>query len=209
MTATAASSPATTHGGDCRDDAGSIKAATAASVFTFPTPRKDNRRRRAGEHDRRRRHPGGVGARKKEKDIQREYRLLQSQTFLLLGTAAVSFLLFLLFTLPFAALVGLTVMTSSLGACLLLLSAAVRTRYQLELEHPLGLVRYLPQSLRAHLTEKSLHECLSPIGGSSQSLASLSSAGSKGNSSSRESLSTMSLPSQHNNIVSKRARSRL
>mmetsp|Transcript_50903 Transcript_50903/g.108442 ORF Transcript_50903/g.108442 Transcript_50903/m.108442 type:complete len:123 (-) Transcript_50903:207-575(-) len=107
--------------------------------------------------------------------------MYQRQTLLLLTTAALSFLLFLLFTLPLAALVGLTILVTSLGACLLVASAAVKTRYELELRHPLGLVRYLPESLRACLTEKSLHDCLSPSG-SVESLPSLSRAnhGSKG-----------------------------
>ena len=145
------------------------------SVFTFPTPQRSNQRR---PRDGRRRPPP-----RKTKDIQREYQLLQSQTLLLVGTASLSFVIFLLFTLPLGALIGLTVMVSSLGACLLVASAAVKTRYQLEMLHPMGLVRYLPEKIRAHLTEMSLHECLSPSG-SMESLTSLKRIASK------ESLST-------------------
>lgn len=165
------------------------------SVFSsFPTPRKSNQKRTA--RDGQRRPPTRTA-----KNMRREYQILQSQTLLLVGTASLSFLLFLLFTLPFAALIGLTVMITSLGACLLVASAAVKTRYHLELEHPLGLVRYLPESLRAHLTEKSLHDCLSPSG-SKDSLVSLTqsnsgslSSMSQHNSSSKGSLS--SITEQH------------
>mmetsp|Transcript_21095 Transcript_21095/g.38154 ORF Transcript_21095/g.38154 Transcript_21095/m.38154 type:complete len:228 (+) Transcript_21095:159-842(+) len=169
-------------GGEC----GSIKVAAAInnSTFSHPTPRRSSQR---PVRDGRQRPPT-----RKAKNIQREYQILQSQTLLLLGTAITSFLLFLLFTLPFAALIGLTVMVSSIGACILVASAAVKTRYQLELEHPLGLIRYLPESLRAHLTEKSLHDCLSPSG-STGSLPSLSHY----NHSSKDSLSSLS---QHNSL---------
>lgn len=158
---------------------------TNNSIFTNPTPRRSSQRQ-AGNG--RLRPPT-----RKAKDIQREYNIYRSQTFLLVGTASLSFLLFLLFTLPFAALIGLTVMVTSLGACFLVTSAAVKTKYQLELEHPLGLVRHLPESLRAHLTEKSLHDCLSPLSpcSSRESLSSLSHE----NHSSKESLSSLS---QHN-----------
>ena len=107
-------------------------------------------------------------------NIHREYQLLQSQTLFLLATVALSFILFLLFTLPFVALLGLTVMVTSLGALLLVSYAAIKTKYRIELEeHPLGLIRHLPQSVQTHLTEKSLHSCLSPTA-STESLASLS-----------------------------------
>jgi len=170
------------------------------SVFTHPTPRKSNQQR--PPRDGRRQRP----PKRKAKNIEREYQLLQSQTLLLVGTASLSFLLFLLFTLPIAALIGLTVMVTSLGACLLVASAALKTRYHLELEHPLGLIRHLPQTIRAHLTEKSLHDCLSPSG-SMDSLASLSqynhsskdslSSLSQYNSSSKGSLSTLTEHPQH------------
>lgn len=163
---------------------GSGPGGTANHSFSdnnFPTPRKTNQR---PSSDARRRPPT-----RKAKKIRREYQLLQSQTLLLVGTASLGFLLFLLFTLPLAALVGLTVMVTSLGACLLVAFAAAKTRYRLELEHPLGLVRYLPETVRAYLTEKSLHDCLSKSG-SGQSLASL--ARSNHSSFSRDSLSILS-----------------
>ena len=106
-------------------------------------------------------------------NIHREYQLLQSQTVFLIATAVLSFVLFLLFTLPFAALIGLTIMVTSLGALLLVAYAAVKTKYRIELEHPLGLIRHLPPTVQTHLTEKSLHSCLSPKP-SSESLSSLS-----------------------------------
>lgn len=162
--------------------AGTTKSSVPKSVYTQPTPRRNNQRPPRHGHGRvrirQRREtnnfenlPPKVPMRK-TKNIHREYRLLQSQTFLLVGTATMSFLLFLLFTLPFVALVGLTVMVTSLGACVLVASAAAKTKYELEMQHPLGLVRHLPESLRAHLTEKSLHDCLSRSE-SKESLASL------------------------------------
>lgn len=106
-------------------------------------------------------------------NMHREYQLLQSQTLILIATAALSFILFVLFTLPFVALLGLTVMVTSLGALLLVTYAAVKTKYRIELEHPLGLIRHLPPTVQTHLTEKSLHSCLSPKS-STESLSSLS-----------------------------------
>ena len=176
-------------GGGCTISSNSV-------CSTFPTPRKTNvkyqgqgsnvsarsddvyqyqpqqqRQRQNNDHN-------DVPPTRKAKHIQREYQLLQSQTLLLLGTAFASFLLFLLFTLPFAALIGLTVMITSLGACFLVAFSAAKTRYQLELQHPLGLVRYLPEKIRSHLTEKSLHDCLSQSS-SKESLTSLSRCQSK------------------------------
>lgn len=176
-------------GGGCTISSNSV-------CSTFPTPRKTNvkyqgqgsnvsarsddvyqpqqqqqRPRQNNDHN-------DVPPTRKAKHIQREYQLLQSQTLLLLGTAFASFLLFLLFTLPFAALIGLTVMITSLGACFLVAFSAAKTRYQLELQHPLGLVRYLPEKIRSHLTEKSLHDCLSQSS-SKESLTSLSRCQSK------------------------------
>lgn len=183
------------------DGRGGASSSVQGSVFTFPTPKKSNQR------PGRRRHPSQIpppppnsiqtqhtrksnSHRAKHTSIQREYQLLQSQTILLIGTASLGFVLFLLFTLPLAALVGLTVMVTSLGACLLVASAAVKARYRLELEeHPLGLLRYLPSKVQSHLTEKSLHDCLSPSG-SMESLASLASQ--LNNNGSSVSLSSMS-----------------
>ena len=95
-------------------------------------------------------------------------------------------ILFLLFTLPLGALVGLTLMVSSLGACVLVIASLLKTRYQMELAHPRGLIRHLPDNLQTHLTEKTLHEVLSPSK-SMDSLVSLSITP-KG---SRESLATI------------------
>ena len=146
------------------------------SIFTFPTPPRNSNRQRK---------------RPPENNKAREYELLKSQTLLLIGTAGIGFVLFLLFTLPIQALVGLTILISSLGACVLVATSAIKTKYQLELEHPLGLVRHLPEKIRCHLTEVSLHDCLSPSG-SMESLTTLSQLGSK------DSLSSMS---QNNSVV--------
>jgi hypothetical protein len=181
------------------------------SVSTFPTPRggdakpqrtssrDDVRRRRGGLP---RSHPPGPrvappAARKVGKITHREYRLLQSQTLLLLGTASLGLALFLLFTLPFAALVGLTVMVTSMGACLLVASSAAKAWYELQLEHPLGLIRHLPPTARTYLTQKSLNEVLCPSC-SAESLPSLlSTTLSRHNSSSRGSLSSLPQEQQH------------
>jgi len=152
-----------------------------------PPPRRDPRRRQPPPHTARARTPG--------KSIRREYQLLRSQTLLLAGTASLGLILFLLFTLPVAALVGLTLMVTSLGACVLVTCAAARTRYMLEMQHPLGLVRYLPENVREHLTEKSLHDCLGPSKGSTGSLATLTSL-SQNNSSSMGSLSSLTQQQQ-------------
>jgi hypothetical protein len=176
MTTQSIPTSAKTCGGSCVSE-------DSATATAYPTPRKSNQ------------HPARNGRRqpppRKAKDIKREYELLQSQTLLLAGTASLSFVLFLLFTLPFPALIGLTVMVTSLGACLLVAYAAVKTRYRIELEHPLGLVRYLPETLRAYLTETSLHDCLTPSG-STDSLVSLA----KSNHSSKDSLSSCNYPSK-------------
>ena len=185
------------------------------SVSTFlPKPRRGNakpqrtssddgrqRRRRAGlpqSHN----PPGHRAAPPASRKVgkattHKEYRLLQSQTLLLAGTASLGFALFLLFTLPLAALVGLTVMATSMGACLLVASSAAKAWYEIQLEHPLGLIRHLPPTARAYLTEKSLNEVLCPSA-SAESLPSLSSTLSRHNSSSRGSLSSLlPLEQQH------------
>ena len=137
------------------------------SFFTFPTPRKSNQKRPVARD-------GGQKRRRAPTPKGREVQVLHKQVLLLLGTATMSFILFLLFTLPPIALVGLTVMVTSLGACLVVAYALVKTRYHLELDtHPLGLIRYLPESIQSLLTEKSLNDCLSPSG-SRESLDSLS-----------------------------------
>lgn len=182
---------------------------------TFPTPRKSNRHAHHSQRPEETQQPP-TRKKKTKNTIHREYQMLQSQTLLLVGTASLSFLLFLLFTLPFAALIGLTVMVTSLGACILVATSAIKTRYHLELEqHPLGLIRYLPEKIRCHLTEKSLHDCLSPSG-SKESLCSLSQSNSKGslvsmmnNSSSRGSLSSMTQQQQHHYLDQQNSRQRV
>ena len=90
--------------------------------------------------------------------LRRQYQILQSQTFVLLGSASIGFVLFLVFFLPFAALISLALMMTSLAALVPVALSTLQTRYQLELEHPLGLLRYLPESLRTLLTETTLHD---------------------------------------------------
>mmetsp|Transcript_27221 Transcript_27221/g.41112 ORF Transcript_27221/g.41112 Transcript_27221/m.41112 type:complete len:340 (-) Transcript_27221:96-1115(-) len=131
-------------------------------------------------------------------NLKREYKIRESQTLLLLITTTISFLLFLLFTLPFYALVGLTMMTTFLGLGIVVATSALKTRYLLELEHPLGLLRYLPQKVRVPLTEKSLHDCLISPSTSLNSLKSLDrgssgggGSGNNSNNSSKNSLSSM------------------
>lgn len=160
-----------------------------------PSPRVLDGRRRSGQHHQQRQHrsphttprvgvfvaPSPSSSGRKvgcAKISHREYRLLQSQTMLLAGTAMVGFILFLLFALPVYALVGLTACVTSMGACLLVASSAVRTWYELQLEHPLGLIRHLPHTARAYLTQKSLNEVLCPSA-STESLPSLLSSSSR------------------------------
>lgn len=126
-----------------------------------PTPTKSNRQHQNIRRNLRENSTGG------------EYKQLQ-QKLIIFGTAFVlGFVLFLLSILSPLALIGLTILITSLGACFVVSCAAIKTRYHIELEHPLGLVRHLPPNVRTHLTEKSLHECLSPVG-SYESLATLS-----------------------------------
>jgi hypothetical protein len=75
-----------------------------------------------------------------------------------LGGAALGLLLFLFFALPMAAFISFALMIASIGALFPVASSAVRARYELEMEHPLGLLRYLPDSLRVLLTETSIHQ---------------------------------------------------
>ena len=90
--------------------------------------------------------------------LQRQYRILRSQIILLLGSSALGLLLFLFYALPLAAFASLIFFVSSLGALLPVLSQMAMAQYQLELQHPLGLVRHLPDSVRIMLTETTLHE---------------------------------------------------
>lgn len=112
--------------------------------------------------------------------MRREYARLLSQARILLGTAALSFALFLLFSLPLGALAGLTIVVASLGAGLLVAAAALKAWYRLEMsEHPLGLVRRLPAAVQTSLIDCSLHDCLARVG-SQGSLGTLGSLGSLG-----------------------------
>ncbi|KAL7547078.1 hypothetical protein ACHAWF_010394 [Thalassiosira exigua] len=91
-------------------------------------------------------------------DLRRRYHLLRAQIFLLLGSAVVGLFLFLFYALPLAAFVSLALLASSTGALVPVAQSALRARYELEMEHPLGLTRYLPAYLREMLTETTLHE---------------------------------------------------
>ena len=98
---------------------------------------------------------------RRPQSLRRQYQILENQAYLLLGSTFVGFILFLIFTLPFFALMSLALMAASLAALAPVASSAIRTRYQLEMEQPLGLLRYLPDSLRVLLTETTLHEYMS------------------------------------------------
>lgn len=99
-----------------------------------------------------------LGNRRTAPNLRRQYRILQSQSLILFGISSVGFIMFLVFVLPFSALVSLTVMAVSLAALVPVASAAIQTRYEIEMQHPLGLLRYLPDSVRVLLTETTLHD---------------------------------------------------
>lgn len=90
--------------------------------------------------------------------LHRQYQLLRSQIMILLGSSGLGLILFLFYALPLIAFLSLILMVSSMGALLPVAISFVRARYEMEMEHPLGLVRYLPDSLRVFLTETTLHE---------------------------------------------------
>ncbi|KAL3817570.1 hypothetical protein ACHAXA_010589 [Cyclostephanos tholiformis] len=90
--------------------------------------------------------------------LRRRYRVLRSQIVLLLGSSAVFLLLFLFFALPFAAFASLLFVGLSVGALVPVATSMIRAQYELEMEHPLGLVRHLPESIRVMLTQTTLHE---------------------------------------------------
>lgn len=98
---------------------------------------------------------------RRPQSLRRQYQILENQTYLLLGSTSIGFLLFLVFTLPLFALISLALMAASLAALIPVASSAIQTRYQLEMEQPLGLLRYLPDSIRILLTETTLHEYMS------------------------------------------------
>ena len=130
---------------------------------------------------------------------KREYRILRSQTLLLAGATTLGFILIILFTLPIGALIGLAVMITSFLSCILVTSSAAKTWYELQLDHPLGLLQHLPSTAREYLIEKSLTEVLCPALSSesllslrnSSSLHSLGLSLSQHNSSSKGSLSSL------------------
>jgi len=121
-------------------------AETAGSTLYTQSPLRVHRRRSSNRRD------------DSSPSLRRQYQLLQSQTILLLGGAAMGLIFFLFFALPLAAFISLILMVLSMGALVPVASSAVRARYELEMEHPLGLLRYLPDSLRVLLTETSIHQ---------------------------------------------------
>lgn len=123
-------------------------AETAGSTLYTQSPLRVHRRRSS----RRVQYPATP------RSLRRQYELLQTQTILLLGGAAVALTLFLFFALPLTAFISFAFMVASIGALVPIASSAVRARYELEMDHPLGLLRYLPDSLRVLLTETSLHQ---------------------------------------------------
>lgn len=98
---------------------------------------------------------------RRPQSVRRQYEILENQVYILLGTFSIGFILFLAFTLPLFALLMLALMAASLAGLGPVALSAMQTRYQLELEHPLGLLRYLPDSVRVLLTETTLHEYMS------------------------------------------------
>lgn len=121
-------------------------AETAGSTLYTQSPLRVHRRRSSNRRD------------DSSPSLRRQYQLLQSQTMLLLGGAAMGLIFFLFFALPLAAFISLILMALSMGALVPVAASAVRARYELEMEHPLGLLRYLPDSLRVLLTETSIHQ---------------------------------------------------
>ena len=148
-----------------KDDVGGLVAATPSSLTTAATAESTlmtqsplSIRRRSSNSSSSQR---GVAA---SIDLRRQYRLLRTQVILLLGSTVVGLVLFLFYALPLAAFVSLALMVSSIGALIPVATTAVRARYELELDQPLGLTRYLPDSLRVYLTETSLHEFMTDPG---------------------------------------------
>lgn len=125
---------------------------TADSTYLSQSPINVRRR-----HSRRR-SSSNNNASASAPSLHRQYQLLRSQMILLLGSSALGLILFLFYALPLIAFMSLVLMVSSMGALLPVAISFVRARYEMEMEHPLGLVRYLPDSLRIFLTETTLHE---------------------------------------------------
>jgi len=99
-----------------------------------------------------------INTRQPNNSLQRQYQLLRSQIMLLLGTSSIGLILFLFYALPLAAFISLALMISSIGALLPVIQSIVRARYEMEMQQPGGLTRYLPEYLRVLLTETSLHD---------------------------------------------------
>ncbi|EJK60067.1 hypothetical protein THAOC_19650 [Thalassiosira oceanica] len=132
---------------------GSMATQMTAQSTLFDDEPIDVRRRSALER--------GRSRRQSSHSLSRQYRLLRSQTLLLFSSASLGLLLFLFYALPLAAFVSLGLLVTSLGALVPVGQSALRSWYELQMQHPLGLTRYLPDSLRIYLTETSLHEFMS------------------------------------------------
>ena len=90
--------------------------------------------------------------------LRRQYQLLRSQILLLLCTSTIGLILFLFYALPLAAFISLALMTTSMGALVPVARSILIARYEMEMDQPGGLTRYLPEYLRVMLTETSLHD---------------------------------------------------
>lgn len=126
---------------------------TAASTLVSQTPLRLRRRTRSNSNANNSR-----GQQQRQPSLRRQYQLLRSQIFLLLGTSTIGLMLFLFYALPLAAFISLALMTTSMGALLPVIRSIIQARYELEMEQPGGLTRYLPDYLRVMLTETSLHD---------------------------------------------------
>ncbi|KAL7450611.1 hypothetical protein ACHAWC_002500, partial [Mediolabrus comicus] len=88
-------------------------------------------------------------------------------------------------------------MITTFGLFIILMISTIKARYYLELySHPLGLLRFLPRSVRGVLVERSLHDCLICPSESFGSLKSL------GKSSSKNSLCSLLSKSSKNSLSS-------
>ncbi|KAL7541216.1 hypothetical protein ACHAXR_010733 [Thalassiosira sp. AJA248-18] len=155
--------PSTPYKTPTKDDAaGGLVAATPSSITTAgetaestvlsQSPLRIHRRSRRGRSNSR---SGGSPA---TPSLRRQYQLLRSQILLLLGSSMIGLVLFLFYALPLAAFVSLALMVSSMGALVPVAGSILRARYELEMDDPMGLTRYLPDSVRVLLTETSLHD---------------------------------------------------
>ena len=90
--------------------------------------------------------------------LRRQYQLLRSQILLLLCSSTIGLILFLFYALPLAAFISLALMTTSMGAFIPVARSIIIARYEMEMDQPGGLTRYLPEYIRVMLTETSLHD---------------------------------------------------